>query len=95
LRRTPGARIAAAFVMGLLQSAICSADTPYLAVIIDDLGNARTAGERAAALPGAATCSILPHTPFATHLAELCMKRCSFTVPCSLRILPWTRGPVH
>jgi polysaccharide deacetylase 2 family uncharacterized protein YibQ len=72
LRRKPGAGIAVAFVIGLLQAAICSADTAYLAVIIDDLGNARAAGERAAALPGAATCSILPHTPYAAHLAELC-----------------------
>jgi hypothetical protein len=41
-------------------------------VIIDDLGNHAGSGRRVAALPGPVTCSILPHTPHATALAERC-----------------------
>ncbi|MBL3601010.1 MAG: divergent polysaccharide deacetylase family protein [gamma proteobacterium endosymbiont of Lamellibrachia anaximandri] len=37
----------------------------YIALIIDDMGNRREAGEAALALPGAITYSFLPHTPFA------------------------------
>ncbi|MEW8000924.1 MAG: divergent polysaccharide deacetylase family protein [Candidatus Thiodiazotropha endolucinida] len=40
-----------------------------IALIIDDLGNQKDAGERALALPGAVTYSFLPQTPFAWQLA--------------------------
>jgi polysaccharide deacetylase 2 family uncharacterized protein YibQ len=43
-----------------------------VAVIIDDLGNARTDADRTANLPGAITCSVLPHTPYAGLVAETC-----------------------
>lgn len=56
----------------LLPGAQASAEAVYLAVIIDDLGNARGVGERAAALPGPVTCSVLPHTPYAVQLAGRC-----------------------
>jgi polysaccharide deacetylase 2 family uncharacterized protein YibQ len=42
---------------------------PQIAIIIDDLGNARSAGERAIALPGQLTYSILPNTPGSVALA--------------------------
>ncbi len=42
-----------------------------IAIIIDDLGDSRHRGERAIALPGSVTLAVLPHTPWATELAEL------------------------
>lgn len=44
---------------------------PAISIIIDDLGQQLTAGERAVALPGAVTYAFLPFTSHATHLAEL------------------------
>ncbi len=66
------AGLVVAAVMNLGQAAPAWADVPIVAVIIDDLGNDLGAGQRTAALPGKVTCSILPHTPFATRLASLC-----------------------
>jgi polysaccharide deacetylase 2 family uncharacterized protein YibQ len=45
---------------------------PYVAIIIDDLGNHDGVGRRVAALPGPVTCSILPHTPHSARLAGEC-----------------------
>jgi polysaccharide deacetylase 2 family uncharacterized protein YibQ len=53
-------------------SAPVAADRALLAIVIDDLGNERRVGERAARLPGPVTCSVLPHTPYARELAGLC-----------------------
>ena len=47
-----------------------SANTPTLAIIIDDLGNNLASGRRAVNLPGAITYAILPHTPQALELAS-------------------------
>lgn len=46
------------------------APLPRVAVIIDDLGYALLAGERAINLPGPVACAVLPGTPRATRLAE-------------------------
>jgi polysaccharide deacetylase 2 family uncharacterized protein YibQ len=43
---------------------------PVIAIIIDDLGNQRQAGERAIALPGPVACAIMPRTAHSTYLAE-------------------------
>jgi polysaccharide deacetylase 2 family uncharacterized protein YibQ len=43
---------------------------PRIAIIIDDLGNQRIAGERVIALPGPIACSIMPHTAHSRYLAE-------------------------
>lgn len=43
---------------------------PQIAVIIDDLGNERSAGLRTADLFGPVACAILPHTPFADAIAQ-------------------------
>ena len=43
---------------------------PLIAIIIDDLGNLRSAGERAVALQGPVACAVLPHTPYARSIAE-------------------------
>ncbi len=50
--------------------AMASSSPPRLALIIDDLGNWRSGGVRATALPGPVACAVLPHTPFATLIAE-------------------------
>ena len=39
-------------------------------LIIDDLGNNLREGERAAHLPGAVACAVLPHTPYAKTIAD-------------------------
>ena len=44
--------------------------TPSVAVIIDDLGNRLSWGERAVRLPGAVALSFLPHTPHSEFLAN-------------------------
>jgi hypothetical protein len=41
-----------------------------IGIIIDDLGNSLVNGERAARLPGAVACAVLPHTPFAKSVAD-------------------------
>lgn len=46
------------------------AAVPRIALIIDDLGYALLAGERAINLPGPVACAVLPGTPRAMHLAE-------------------------
>ena len=43
---------------------------PKIALIIDDLGYKRIAGERAIALPGPVAYAVLPHTPRGVFLAE-------------------------
>lgn len=43
---------------------------PRIAIIIDDLGYQKAAGERAIRLPGPIAYAILPDTPRATYLAE-------------------------
>ena len=43
---------------------------PRIAIIIDDLGYERVAGERAIALPGPVACAILPDAPRAASLAR-------------------------
>lgn len=43
---------------------------PQVAIIIDDLGDRLHDGERAARLPGAVTCAVLPQTTYSHRLAE-------------------------
>ncbi|HSP00235.1 MAG TPA: divergent polysaccharide deacetylase family protein [Thioalkalivibrio sp.] len=43
---------------------------PFIAIVIDDLGNQLDPGQRTLALPGALTVAVLPHTPHARLLAE-------------------------
>lgn len=47
-----------------------AADSPRIAIIIDDLGYQRAAGRRAVGLPGPVACAVLPLTPRAAELAE-------------------------
>lgn len=44
--------------------------TPVISIIIDDLGFGLAYGQRAIGLPGAVACSVLPHTPHGSRLAE-------------------------
>ena len=59
----------------LVPTAASAAESPLLAVIIDDLGNQRRAGLAVVDLPGPVACAFMPHTPFATELAELAHAR--------------------
>ncbi len=43
---------------------------PRIVLIIDDLGNWRSAGMRVTSLPGPVACAVLPLTPFAAQIAE-------------------------
>ena len=43
---------------------------PKIAIIIDDIGYNRKAGEKAISLPGALTYAVIPFTPFGRTLAE-------------------------
>ncbi len=56
-----------------LASWICPAETPpapvRIAIIIDDMGYRKEAGEQALALPGALTYAFLPQTPYAWQQA--------------------------
>ena len=44
---------------------------PRIAIIIDDIGYNRPAGEKAVSLPGALTYAVIPFTPFGRKLAEM------------------------
>ncbi|MFO1434951.1 MAG: divergent polysaccharide deacetylase family protein [Gammaproteobacteria bacterium] len=52
------------------EPATATAELPAIAIIIDDLGYNTHEGERALALPGALTYSILPRTPAALQLSQ-------------------------
>jgi polysaccharide deacetylase 2 family uncharacterized protein YibQ len=65
------------FVIGLLCAIDCQAGSPdglpshpKIALIIDDMGNYKRAGETALALPGRVTYAFLPHTPFSRQQAD-------------------------
>ncbi len=59
------------FIFGALISAAgVAAESPRIAIIIDDLGYQLEAGHRSINLPGPVACAILPSTPRATMLAE-------------------------
>ena len=62
--------LTACFVLCLQAAADASDPVPRIAIIIDDLGYALAAGERAVNLPGPVAFAILPATPRARHLAE-------------------------
>lgn len=51
-------------------AAVVPAEAPLIAIIIDDLGNQKIAGQRVVDLPGPVACSIMPHTAWAGYLAE-------------------------
>jgi polysaccharide deacetylase 2 family uncharacterized protein YibQ len=57
-------------LLGCLLLAGSACAEPRIAIIIDDLGAARSAGERAIALEGPVAVAILPHTPHAAYLAK-------------------------
>ena len=69
--------VAALLVFGI-SGAIAKVDAAprqspaIIGLIMDDMGNHREGGRRVAALPGPIACSVLPHTAFATELANLC-----------------------
>lgn len=55
----------------LISAAGLAAESPRIAIIIDDLGYQLEAGQRSIDLPGPVACAILPATPSATRLAEI------------------------
>jgi len=54
----------------LINFSHASDDLPFVAIIVDDLGDNYPRGLRATKLPGQVTYSILPHTPFSKRLAK-------------------------
>lgn len=54
----------------LLMPLLAAAQTPRIAILIDDMGNNRALDERALALPGAVSYAFLPYTSFAPSLAR-------------------------
>lgn len=70
LRR--GCRIGLLLLAAWLPAAMAATqhDTPSIAIILDDMGNQLTEGQRALALPGLVTFAFLPHTPYARRLAK-------------------------
>jgi len=58
------------FVLAAAPAASEAGEGVTIGIIIDDLGNNLANGERAARLPGAIACAVLPHTPFAKALAD-------------------------
>jgi len=64
-------RVLIGLLLALPVWAATAADKPALiSIIIDDLGNNLHHGQRAIALPGAITYSVLPFTPFGKQLAK-------------------------
>jgi uncharacterized protein len=74
MRGRTGPSRAATLLALLVASCLCcttrAEPLPAIGIIIDDLGYNLQDGERALALPGAVTYSILPRTPLATTLAQ-------------------------
>ena len=65
-RPVPGVAV----ILLLLAAVAAAEDTrPRIAIIIDDLGYLKAAGERVIELPGPVACAILPHTPYSRQLA--------------------------
>ena len=74
-RRSWGVRLGIVLALLPLNTApvASAADTvtpAAIAIIIDDLGNNEYLGRRAAQLPGPVACAILPHTRYASLIAE-------------------------
>ena len=67
--RTARRLVSVSIVLWLFAGA-CSAQEAKIAMIIDDVGNQLGAGRRSVALPGPVALAILPHTPYASRLAE-------------------------
>jgi polysaccharide deacetylase 2 family uncharacterized protein YibQ len=64
------ASVASAEVVTPVPIILADESPPRIALIIDDLGNWRSAGVRTVSLPGPVACAVLPHTPFAALIAE-------------------------
>lgn len=59
-------------VSALTAAPPAAAESPMVAIVIDDLGHALDPGLQVAALAGPVACSILPHTPSGPELARRC-----------------------
>jgi polysaccharide deacetylase 2 family uncharacterized protein YibQ len=56
------------------QNVAGSGELPAISIIIDDLGYRRLEGLRAMDLPGPVAYAILPHTPYASRLADIAFR---------------------
>ncbi len=68
----PAFRLQPAVCMLWLALLLCPAAQagPRIAIIIDDLGNLRSAADRTVRLDGPVACAVLPHTPLARYVAR-------------------------
>ncbi len=64
-----GLLVAAPVLGGVPAHASTSESIPTIAIIIDDLGEQKIAGDRAIRLPGPVACAFLPHTQFGPEQA--------------------------
>ncbi|MCQ6263461.1 divergent polysaccharide deacetylase family protein [Alcanivorax sp. MM125-6] len=64
-----GVALVAALLTGLLAATPAPA-APRIAIIIDDLGYSRPAGEAVIALPAPVTCAVIPETPHGRRLGR-------------------------
>lgn len=64
------ARTFLAVLLTVFSTSLAAGQLPRIAIIIDDLGYQRVAGERVVALPGPVACAILPDAPRARQLAN-------------------------
>tara|TARA_B100000809_G_scaffold263501_1_gene316895 strand:+ start:1871 stop:2707 length:837 start_codon:yes stop_codon:yes gene_type:complete len=71
----PLVRAGQLLTLGLFSSLLTAAESPRIAIIIDDLGYHLKRGQRAVDLPAAVTLSILPHGPNSQALARRASKR--------------------
>ena len=63
--------VIAAGIHAAVPPAVTPTSQPMVAIIIDDLGNSLAEGKQTVNLPGPVACAILPHTEFATQIADL------------------------
>lgn len=74
-RQNTGAHRRLALVLLLLFPLLAGAQSPRVAIIIDDLGYHRSRGQAIVDLPAPVTCAVIPEAPWSPLLAERAQQR--------------------